>query len=59
MNKKEEDLKLINQHFESIKKSLDAYAKACGSLMPLVADNLLFTKKLVDLYQKAFNEGLK
>lgn len=56
---KKEDLEKINKHFKSIESNLEIYAESCDKLMPLVADSLRFTKKLVKLYQEAFNKGLE
>jgi len=58
-NKKAQDLKMVNTRFDDIAKSLEGYADATEALMPLVADSLRFTRKLVLMYKQAFNAGLK
>ena len=57
-NKKPRDLTKVNASFDSIISTIDNMADGTRELMPLVADSLELTKKLVKLYKEAFNKGL-
>lgn len=56
MNK---NMKNVNDSLDKIVESLTGMAESTEEFMPLVADSLRHTVKLVKLYKKAFNEGLK
>lgn len=58
-NKKAQELESVNHKFDEIYSVVDDLADSVESIMPLVADSLRFTKKLIKLYQKAFNSGLQ
>jgi predicted protein tyrosine phosphatase len=61
-SKKDEDTlsRDIEEGFEHWKKVLTDLAKAANdSYMPLVSESLKLTKKLIEVYERAFEHALK
>lgn len=58
-NKKMKNPKQMNAGFDVIIKALEDIIATTEELMPLVSDSLKLTVKLVRLYKKSFNQGIK
>lgn len=58
-SKKKQDMIKVNNSFDTIIFTLSDMTTKVRPLMPLVADSLEFTVKLVQLYKTAFNKGLE
>ena len=57
-NQKRRDLTEVNKSFDRITLAVEDMIEGTRQLMPLVADSLELTRKLVKLYKEAFNKGL-
>lgn len=53
------DKQKVNDNFDIVDETLNDLAMKLSAIMPLVADSLQFTRKLVKLYRRAFNAGLE
>ena len=58
-NAKARDMAGVNKSYDTILTALEGMSDHTKELMPLVADSLDLTRKLVKLYRDAFNQGLK
>lgn len=58
-NKKNKKPNKMNAGFDVIIKALEDIIATTEELMPLVSDSLKLTVKLVRLYKKSFNAGIK
>jgi len=58
-NRKATNPKQMNQNFKDLLEVLDDMATSSFEIMPLFSESLLLSKKIVKMYQKAFNHGIK
>lgn len=58
-NKKAKDLESVTNQFSEIIRVLADIAEQTAPLMPLVADSLEHTKKLVKMYKESWIRGLE
>lgn len=57
--KKQKELQQLNVRFDEIMRTLNDIALSVEAFMPLVADSLRFTNKVIQMYKQSFNMGLK
>lgn len=58
-NKKALNPTQMNAHFDKLDKMLDDMATSSFEIMPLFSAALELARKIVRMYKKAFNEGIK
>ncbi len=58
-NKKAVSPKLMNQNFDRVIEVLTDMGTQSEEIMPLFSDSLELSKKIVLMYKKAFNHGIK
>ena len=56
---KQKELQQLNVRFDEIMQTLNNIALSVEPFMPLVADSLRFTNKIIQLYKQSFNMGIK
>ena len=58
-NRKAVNSNQMNKNFDDVLKVLDDMATTSFEIMPLFSESLRLSQKIVGMYKKAFNHGIK
>lgn len=59
MTKRKSEIDIMNEKFDTVINIIDTLADQSEQVMPLAAESLRLTKRIVKTYKEAFNKGLK